>query len=67
MGQSRDLCDQLCLGRLDGALFSARQGVEVFERVALNRVHPIERNRTIPGLCWYWIVFNLNQIEGNPL
>jgi hypothetical protein len=37
------------------------------ERVALNRVHPIERNRSIPGLCWSWIAFNLNQIEGNPL
>jgi hypothetical protein len=33
----------------------------------LNRVHPIERNRNIPGLCWSWIAFNLNQIEGNPL
>jgi hypothetical protein len=30
-------------------------------------VNPIERNRKIPGLCWSWIAFNLNQIEGNPL
>ena len=37
------------------------------ERVALNRVNPIERNRNIPGLCWSWIAFNLNEIEGNPL
>ena len=37
------------------------------ERVAINRVHPIERNRNILGLCWSWIAFNLNQSEGNPL
>jgi hypothetical protein len=37
------------------------------KRVALNLVHPIERNRNIPGLCWSWIAFNLNQIERNPL
>jgi hypothetical protein len=37
------------------------------ERDALNRVHPIERNGNIPGLCGSWIAFNLNQIEGNTL
>ena len=39
----------------------------LLERVALNRVRPIEHNRNIPGLCWSWIAFNLNQSEGNPL
>jgi hypothetical protein len=24
-------------------------------------------NRNFPSLCWSWIVFNLNQIEDNPL
>ena len=40
---------------------------QTLERVALNRVHPIERNRNSPGLCWSWIAFYLNQIEGNTL
>jgi hypothetical protein len=37
------------------------------ERVVLNRVHPTERNRNVTCLCWSWIVFNLNQIEGNSI
>ncbi len=41
-----------------------RQGLE---RVVFNRVHPIEHNRSIPGLCWFWIGFTLNQFEANPL
>jgi hypothetical protein len=36
------------------------------ERLAVNRVHSTDRNRNIPGLCWSWIAFDLNQIEGNP-
>ncbi len=41
------------------------EGIKGLELVALNRVQQIERNRNIPGLCWSWIAFNLNQIEGN--
>ena len=48
------------------AAFRATGGL-LLQRVALNRVHPIDLNRNIPGLCWSWIAFNLNQIEGNPL
>jgi hypothetical protein len=41
------------------------EGIKGLELVALNRVQQIERNRNIPGLCWSWIAFNLNQIKCN--
>jgi hypothetical protein len=50
-----------------GAGNQAEGAGRVLELVALNRVHLIERNRNIPGLCWSWIAFNLNRIEGSPL
>ena len=37
------------------------------ERVAVNRVQPIDRNRNIHRPHMSWISLNLIQIEGNPL
>jgi hypothetical protein len=54
-------------GRRDPELAVSGAAPCGLERVALNRVHPIESNRNSPGLCWSWIAFYLNQIEGNTL